>query len=149
MAEALMRRRIAERMKWDASELEDRGIMVMSAGIAAVSGGRASPEAVEVLKPMGIDISGHESQPLGERLVRFADLVLTMTRGHRDAILSQWPSTTNRMSVLCHDQSDVSDPIGGSLDRYRRCAQQIDREIGNWLDETDLPSLLAVPCLEK
>ncbi|MFV1964229.1 MAG: L-threonylcarbamoyladenylate synthase [Pirellulaceae bacterium] len=148
MAEALMRRRVAERMKCEVSELEDRGIMVMSAGIAAMSGGRASSEAVEVMREMGTDISAHESQPLGERLVRFADLVLTMTRGHRDAILSQWPRAAARMALLCHDHRDVSDPIGGSLERYHRCAQQIDREIERWLDQTDLPSLLAISCLD-
>jgi len=143
MAEALMRRRIAQQLKCDTPKLEDRGVMVMSAGIAAMPGGRPSPEAVEVMNQMGLDISGHESQPLGERLVRFADLVLTMTRGHRDAILNQWPSAVSRIAPLRHDHGDISDPIGGPIDLYRRCAQQIDHELECWLGKTNVSELLA------
>ncbi|MEX0818621.1 MAG: L-threonylcarbamoyladenylate synthase, partial [Pirellulaceae bacterium] len=91
MAEALMRRRIAGRLECAVDELEDRNVMVMSAGIAAKSGGRASPESVQLMRERGIDINLHESQPLTERLVRFADMILTMTRGHRDAIVAEWP----------------------------------------------------------
>ena len=38
-------------------------------------GGRPSPEAVVVLSEVGVDLSNHESQPLGEQLVRHADIV--------------------------------------------------------------------------
>ena len=41
--------------------------------IAAMLGGRASSESVHVLAEMGLDLSGHETQPLTEQLVRHAD----------------------------------------------------------------------------
>ncbi|MDA1051493.1 MAG: L-threonylcarbamoyladenylate synthase [Planctomycetota bacterium] len=137
MAEALMRHRIADHLKCSVDELEDRNMMVMSAGIAAMSGGRASPESVQVMQERGIDINHHESQPLSERLVRFADLILTMTRGHREAIVAQWPEAAARTKVVCRDKADVSDPIGGPIDRYRRCADQIDAQLATWIDEID------------
>ena len=57
----------------------------MSAGVAASLGGRATPEAVHIIKAMGLDISDHQTQPLTEPLVRHADVIFTMTRAHREA----------------------------------------------------------------
>ena len=141
MAEALMRQRIANRLQCSINDLEDRNVMIMSAGIAASAGGRASPESVQLMQERGIDINLHESQPLSERLVRFADLILTMTRGHREAIIQQWPDAAPRTKLLCRDHGDVSDPIGGPIDRYRRCADQIEAQLDAWVDEIDLDSL--------
>lgn len=141
MAELLMQKRIAERLECDISELEDRGFMVMSAGIAAMMGGRAANEAVEVLHAKGLDLSHHESQPLSDRLVRFADYIFTMTRGHREAILAQWPEAEPRIRLLCRDLRDVSDPIGGTPEVYRRCAEQIDEQLAGWMTEIDFSAI--------
>ena len=46
-----------------------------TAGIAAMMGGKAASEAVQVLGEQGLDLSGHETQPLTEPLVRHADVV--------------------------------------------------------------------------
>ena len=50
MAEVLMRKRFAEKLGCKLEELEDRGVMIMSAGIAAMAGGRATVEANEAVK---------------------------------------------------------------------------------------------------
>ena len=144
MAEVLLRHRLAEKLETTTAGLEERGVMVMSAGIAAMSGGRSTPEAVKAVAERGLDLSGHESQPLSDRLVRFADLILTMTRGHREAILAQWPAAADRTHLLCRDQTDVSDPIGGPQEVYTRCAAQIDAQLDAWLGELDLETLIAV-----
>jgi protein-tyrosine phosphatase len=143
MAERLMRRRVADKLGCDPDDLEQRGVMVLSAGIAAMAGGRASSEAVEVVREMGIELGDHESQPLSDRLVRFADLILTMSRGHREAILAQWPSAASRVRLLCRDEMDVADPIGGSREMYRRCALRIDEQLELWLHEIDFSQVLA------
>jgi len=141
MAEALMQQRIAKHLGCEISELEDRGFMIMSAGIAAMMGGRAATEAIDVLSEQGLDLTRHESQPLGDRLVRFADYIFTMTRGHREAILSQWPEAETRTRLVCRDQHDVSDPIGGPPDLYRRCAEQIDEQLAGWMSEIDFSAI--------
>jgi tRNA threonylcarbamoyl adenosine modification protein (Sua5/YciO/YrdC/YwlC family) len=138
MAEALMRHKLAERLGCTADELQDRGVIVASAGIAAMAGGAPSAEAVRVLADKGIDLTLHASQPLNERLVRYADLILTMTRGHREAILSHWPEVAQRTSVLCRDRSDVADPIGGPSELYRKCAEQIEAQLNEWMRDIDL-----------
>jgi len=85
-----------------------------------------------------LDISGHEVQPLTDSLVRYADLIYTMTGSHRRAIVNQWPEAAERTRLLCVDGSDVSDPIGGPLHRYQQCADQIEAELEKRLDELGL-----------
>jgi len=134
IAEALCRRLLAGRLGCSSDELDERGVIVISAGIAAMAGGRASAEAVEVAAEMGLDLSGHQSQPLTEPLVRHADMIYTMTRAHREAIVAQWPGAAERTWLLGTDGTDISDPIGGLVGQYRRCAAQIQQELSSRLD---------------
>jgi tRNA threonylcarbamoyl adenosine modification protein (Sua5/YciO/YrdC/YwlC family) len=129
MAEVLCRHLLAKRLNVEMDELEDQGIIVMSAGIAGMMGGRASAEAVEAMKEYRLDLSGHETQPLTEPLVRNADLIYTMSRSHREAIVAEWPDAAERTFPLSTDGSDISDPIGCSVERYRACAAQIYRHL--------------------
>lgn len=138
MAEAICRQLLAKKIGCDIQELDEHGAMVMSAGIAAMLGGRASPEAVQIMANMGLDITDHETQPLTEPLVRHADCIYTMTRTHREAIVAQWPSAAERTFLLCADESDVCDPIGGPTDRYQRCAAQIRAELEVRLAQLDM-----------
>jgi protein-tyrosine phosphatase len=135
MAETIFRKMVADRLGCALGEVQDRGVLVMSAGIAAMMGGRPSPVAVEVMKQMGLDLSDHTTQPLSERLVQQADLIFVMTRSHRHAILSEWPEAAERVRVLCYNQGDVSDPIGGTADQYAKCAEQIKSELETWMNE--------------
>jgi tRNA threonylcarbamoyl adenosine modification protein (Sua5/YciO/YrdC/YwlC family) len=52
MAEVICRELIAKRLECKADELEDRGVIVMSAGIAAMAGGRATQEAIQTMEQM-------------------------------------------------------------------------------------------------
>ncbi len=143
MAEILARDILAKRLGCSIDELEDHqadrpGVMVLSAGIAAMAGGRATVESVRVMSEFGLDISNHETQPVSEPLVRHADAIFTMTRAHREAIVAQWPETAERTWPLCRDGSDVTDPIGGTAERYRVCSEQIRTELAARLDELPL-----------
>jgi protein-tyrosine phosphatase len=138
MAEALFRKLAAERLGCPPAELEERGVIVMSAGTAATVGGGAAPEACQVVAAQGMDLSMHETQPLTEPLVRHADAIYTMTRSQRLAILAEWPHAADRCRVLAVSGGDVSDPIGGPLERYQRCADQIQAELKARLDELEL-----------
>ncbi|HYW81020.1 MAG TPA: L-threonylcarbamoyladenylate synthase [Thermoguttaceae bacterium] len=140
MAEVLCREMLAERLNCTIDQLSEdhpnrRGVIVMSAGIAAMMGGKASGTACQAMGDVGLDLGDHESQPLTETLVRHADVIYTMTRSHREAIVAQWPNAARRTHLLCSDGSDVSDPIGGSLEVYQQCAAQIRKELATRLDE--------------
>ncbi len=138
MAELLCRKLIADRLGCKVDELEDRGVSVVSAGIAAASGGAATAEAIDVMSDHGLDLSAHVSQPVSDRLVRHADIVFTMTDGHRQAIVGHWRDAAARTYLLCGDQGDVSDPIGGPKELYQRCADQIEAAIAQRLDQLNL-----------
>jgi len=141
MAEVFLKKRLAERLGCSIEELEDRGVMVLSAGISAMSGARASLESVQVVEQQGLDLNQHASQPVNDRLVRHADLIFTMTNGHKAGLLSHWPEASDRTSVLCPDGRDVSDPIGGPLELYSRCAEQIDKALESRVADMDLSKL--------
>lgn len=110
---------------------------VISAGVAAGRGSGASPQSVEVMGKLGLDLTGHSSQPLDDPVMSMADLVLTMTRRHRDAILAAWPDRKDRVFTLRRDGGDVTDPVGLSVDVYEQCAQQIRGELEKWIDALD------------
>jgi tRNA threonylcarbamoyl adenosine modification protein (Sua5/YciO/YrdC/YwlC family) len=138
MAEALCRSMLAKRLGCGVNELEDRGVIVASAGISAMMGGRPAAEAVSVMTENSIDLTYHESQPLSSQLVRHADTIWTMTRAHRQAILSQWPEASGRVHLLSLDGQDISDPIGGPVEMYRRCAEQIKLELEQRLNDLEI-----------
>ncbi|MBX7165197.1 MAG: threonylcarbamoyl-AMP synthase [Pirellulales bacterium] len=138
MAEIMCRKLLAERLGCPMAELPDRGVLVVSAGIAAMMGGRASTESVNVMAAQGLDLRDHESQPLTPQLVRHADYILTMTGAHRQAIIGEWPEASARTRVLCRSGADVTDPIGGTTAHYQRCADQIRAELTAWVKELPL-----------
>ena len=141
MAAALLRHRLAERLGCTVSDLEDRGVVVASAGLNAYGGGSAATEAIQTMSERGVDLSDHVSQPLTDRLARHADIIFTMTRSHREMLLAQWPEAASRTHLLCIDGRDVTDPIGGSREIYAACAKQIDAALAERVAELDIRSL--------
>jgi len=135
MAEYLCEKMLAERLHCTVDALEQHGVVVMSAGVAAMEGQSAHPNAIEVLNAEGIDLNPHRSLPLNEMHVRFADYIFTMTRSHRERILSTWHNVDSRLYVLRVDGGDIADPIGSALHVYRICAEQIRTEISRRLEE--------------
>ena len=129
MAEGLMKKLLAEKLGCPVAEIEQRGVIVASAGVAAVQGCAASPEAIEVMKEQGIDASRHESRPLTDKLVRHADIIFTMTNSHRQNILRRWPEASSRVKTLQADGRDIGDPIGGPVSLYRDCAAQVEQAL--------------------
>jgi protein-tyrosine phosphatase len=137
LAEAIMRRLLAEKFGCSADEVEQRGVVVASAGVAAAAGCGPAAEAVEVAKEGGMELTQHESQPLTDKLVRHADVIYTLTGSHRQAILRRWPDAAGHVHLLRVDGGDVHDPIGGPVGVYRECAQQIESELRRRIEELD------------
>jgi tRNA threonylcarbamoyl adenosine modification protein (Sua5/YciO/YrdC/YwlC family) len=138
MADALLRHRIAEKLGCRDDELEEHGVVVQSAGIAAMMGSQAAAEAVAVMAKRGLDLSRHESQPLTAQLARQADIIFVMTRSHLSAIASQWPDAATRAKLLSPDEFDIADPIGAPAEVYERCADQLDAAIQSRVADLDL-----------
>jgi protein-tyrosine phosphatase len=135
MAELLMRARLAQFLKCKIDELDDRGVMVISAGIAAAPGCPPTSEASQVMRERGLDLSRHEAQPLTDQLVRHADVIITMTHSHMLSIVERWPNAVDRVFMLLPDRSDVADPIGQTVGAYRDCAEQITAGVSHHADQ--------------
>jgi len=121
MAEGLLRAVLPEDSDWKIS----------SAGVCAANGWPASANAVEALREKGIDGSGLTSQTLTPNLIEAADLLVTMTEGHRQAILAAVPESEGKVFLLksfgiAKCATDIYDPVGEGLAVYRRVRDEID-----------------------
>jgi tRNA threonylcarbamoyl adenosine modification protein (Sua5/YciO/YrdC/YwlC family) len=135
LAEALCKKRLAERLGCSVDELPQRGFIVLSAGLAAMMGGGAAFEAIETAHELGADLSGHISRPLTPKLVSQADYLVAMTQGHVAALLGQFPQLEVQPRLLSPEGDDLADPVGCELSVYRACAQQILRHLEGLLPE--------------
>ena len=121
MAEGLLRERLGPTSNWDIS----------SAGVYADDGWPVSENSVQALQEKGIDISPFTSRALTSDLLEHADLLITMTQGHREAILQFSPESERKVFLLksfgvAQCAADISDPVGQPLERYRQVRDEID-----------------------
>ncbi|NLF69248.1 MAG: threonylcarbamoyl-AMP synthase [Candidatus Anammoximicrobium sp.] len=141
MAQVMFQQRVAQKLRCDVADLPNRGVMVISAGVSAADGMHASEQAVEAMRARGLDLTNHESRRVSDSLVRFADLILAMTLGHRDAILQRWPEAAGKIQLIRQDGLDVADPIGGDVAEYEVCAAQLERHLSHWIGQLEPASL--------
>lgn len=74
-------------------------IQVKSAGIAAFEGQPASKHARQVMRDYGMS-DQHQTQRVSKELLEWADLVLTMTEGHKSVLIDQYPEFADRIYTL-------------------------------------------------
>ena len=130
MAEGIFRREVRERGDF----------RVLSAGVGAVDGQAPSHNSVRACRDIGIDIGQQRSQMLTRELVQQADYIFGMTHGHVDTILLLYPQVADKTFLLREFddtldayEKDISDPIGGPLDVYVACRDQIEQGISTLL----------------
>ncbi len=138
MAEALCKVLIAERLKCSIPELESKGYVILSAGIAAVGGMPAAAHAIDVVRQRGGSLQGHQSTKLTIALIRQADHILAMTGDHLDALLEYAPEVSTRSKLLHPEGLDVADPVGADRETYLRSARVIESYLIRLLDEMGL-----------
>jgi len=100
------------------------GIQVDSAG-AIAGGAPATPEAIQVMRDYGLDLSGHRSKFLVGRLIKWADLILVMTARQKQVVVSRYPTVAGKTHVLSEyvgEEEDVPDPAGFGVGAYQSCA---------------------------
>ena len=122
-----------------------------SAGTRAVVAHPIHPDAALVLEKLGGDVSNFSAQQLTSRIASDADLVLTMTKAHRDAVLELAPHRLHRTFTLseaarlasefnartvadlaalrpqlvAQELPDILDPIGQSAEFFAMVGSQI------------------------
>ena len=108
-------------------------VAVKSAGIYALEGGEMSVNAQEVLNEKGI-AHAHKSNVVTEADLNWADLVLTMTKAHKELLLRYYPHIIDKVFTLKEYTTskmdlDVSDPYGGDLNTYRQTFEELSELI--------------------
>ena len=141
LAAALCRALLAARLGCAEGELEGKGWVVGSAGVAAWPGDPATPAAVLVATEHGADLSGHHSRAVSPELLAAATKVVAMTRGHAATVAARFPGVGPTPGLIGGPDDDLPDPIGGDLAVYRACAEtlldHLDRRLTEWLGVKD------------
>ncbi|MEO6183220.1 MAG: ribose 5-phosphate isomerase B [Verrucomicrobiota bacterium] len=127
------------------------GLLALSAGVGAINGQPPSAHAVHALKELGIDISRQRSRMLTAELVQQADYIFGMTHSHVDSINLLYPFAAEKTFLLREFdetldvyEKDIGDPIGGPLETYQDCRDQIEQGIASlfkFVEQTDSNSV--------
>ncbi len=144
MAEAVLRMRLGQ--------ARIARVQAVSAGTGAREGDPAAMNAILAAASLGADLSTHAAQKLTRRLVRTADLVLTLGRSHHEAVVRLVPEATERTHILTRfgpntdpDAPDIADPFGGDLAEYTGTIHQLDAHIRRILPEIALRVAATTP----
>lgn len=104
---------------------KDDNINALSGAVRTMEGMPASENAVLAMQELGIDISDHRSANIDADVLSEADLVLTMTEAHKQAIVYYFGDDFELKTQPLLDYvglgGDVPDPYGGDLNAYRHC----------------------------
>jgi protein-tyrosine phosphatase len=135
MASALATKLIKEKYGLGEADTEAAGISVQSAGTFAMPGLRATPQAVEAMDALGVDLNNHRSRQLTPELIHAADFIFTMGKAHTQAVLAMAPAAASRV-IPINPEGDVEDPIGGALSLYQEVAASFQRLIQDRFEQT-------------
>ena len=121
---------MAEYIMRDYCKKKNLNIEIESRGLACSNGKVISDNSFSALKELGIDASAHRSQSFTLRDLFEADLIITMTQGHKDALLYHFKAgdkvkTFDEMSGV----GNVVDPYGLGLKEYVQCRNQIEKGV--------------------
>ncbi len=123
MAEALFKARVDP-------EIDAADWRIESAGTWATGGAPAAAKSRQVLQEaFNLDITSHRSRCVSRELLRSFDLILVMERGHKEALIAEFPEISGRvflLSEMAGSVRDVRDPYTGSLADYEDTARELD-----------------------
>ncbi|AZS17659.1 low molecular weight protein arginine phosphatase [Paenibacillus lutimineralis] len=115
---------------------KDRGMSldVRSAGVAASEGTSMSAHAAAVLRDQGIE-DRITSTPLSEGLVDWADLILTLTGGHRRHVIQYFPVAADKIYTLKEYVENDLQVLEAQDELHQLVAElELDRALGKELD---------------
>lgn len=134
IAASLARRMLAQRLGCGVGDLRKHGFEVLSAGLHASEGQRASPEAIEAAKEHGADISRHRTRKLTAELINASDMIFCMEDFQIAEVRRLAASTAGKVQRL-EELGEIPDPVGAGSDAYRKTAERIEAALAAQLDK--------------
>jgi protein-tyrosine-phosphatase len=128
MASAIFAKRVSQRANGDNWRVESAGTWALE-GIPAVQNTQLAIAAL-----YKVDIQGHRSRCINQELMNSFDLVLTMEKGHKEALQIEFPQYAEKVyliSEMVGEEKEIQDPIGGPLIDFRDTARELDRILTN------------------
>ena len=111
------------------------GVVVRSAGIGALVGYAAEPDAQELMHARGMDISAHRARQLTLAMAMEADLILVMETRHQQHIHNLVPSTRGKVHLLGKWQDvEVPDPYQKSAAHFAQALELIEQGVDAWAE---------------
>lgn len=105
-------------------------IEVESRGLACSNGRPISDNSLAALKEIGIDAREHKSKSFIIRDLFDADLIITMTQRHKNALIEYFNAGENvKTFEEATGVGDINDPYGCDLNCYRNCRDMIEKGI--------------------
>jgi protein-tyrosine-phosphatase len=111
-------------------------IKVSSAGLLGIIGEPASDYSIVVAGENGLDLEAHRSKGISSEIMNDSDLVLCMTIDHAEKLKYQYPALCEKIYTLKEYLTkgdllsySIEDPIGLSLDYYRKVFSDIKIEL--------------------
>ncbi|MDP6685502.1 MAG: Sua5/YciO/YrdC/YwlC family protein, partial [Candidatus Omnitrophota bacterium] len=105
-------------------------VKVDSAGTLSRCNAPAAGNTKAVLKEEGLDVSTHMGKSINLDLLKASDLIFVMEGSHRGVILNMMPAISEKVRFLKVNE-DIPDPIGKSLEEYRRVKDIIRDHVEN------------------
>ena len=113
------------------------GVGVESAGLGALHGRAADPEAERLMAQRGIDMSAHRGRMLTPKFALAADLILVMDRQQKASCEQLAPSARGRVFLLGHwlpaNEQEIVDPFHRGPEAFREALTHIDQAVAAWL----------------
>lgn len=107
---------------------------VISAGLGALTGQPADPYAIELMRELDVDITGHRAKQLSRAMATAADLILVMDNAQRQDIQRLHPATTGRVFRIGEAAKfDVPDPYREARPAFESALQLIQRGVEVWV----------------
>jgi protein-tyrosine phosphatase len=107
---------------------------VSSAGISALVGKPADPMAVTLMSEHGVDASAHAARQLTSMMLREADLVLGMEKGHVATMIRMAPEASGKIFLLdkWSGGRDVPDPYRQQREAFEHVYARIAEGVADW-----------------
>lgn len=121
---------MAERLLVRMADLEGfgNGIQVRSAGVSAAEGMPISKGAARALQKRGASgYEAHRSRSVAGEDVRTADLILTMTMSHKEALIHRFPEAADKVYTLREYASSDGEARGAQGDDEAAESQEARR----------------------
>ena len=110
---------------------------VESAGLAALVGAPADPEAARLARAAGLDLSAHRGRQVTPELALGAELVLVMDLAQKAWCEALLPSVRGRVFLLGHwrpaGEREIADPYRRGAEAFLAAWQRIQLAVADWL----------------